>query len=238
VTRTMFVPLNRPTNEPAPRITGLALVSFLLLVVLMPVATSMAIGEWSPRGMDDWLDRTNWLTILSMLLGIPPIMGFRSWQSYWSICWLWFGSLILIVAYPICLVFAAAVPLGWRAIGVPEEMFLARYALGMLIFCLPWFWSLFQLLTTRYFQPWTTPDQWEAGTYDVPAWVMAITRFWYPEAAKELDRKRAEYERRKHGKKSSTAKQPATAGRSVVARILVGLLFVFLVLRLVSLLAH
>jgi hypothetical protein len=177
---------------PVPRGTGGGFLSFVLLACLLPLATSMAIGEWSPRGADAWLDRIGWTFLLSAMIFLPPFLGWIG-RRYWAICWFWIGGLILLSVYPPCLVIAAAVPLGWRGIGVPDEMVLADYALALVLLCLPACWGLFRLLTLRYFQPWTRPDQWESAPYRTPEWAMALLRLMRPAVAAEIERDRADW---------------------------------------------
>jgi hypothetical protein len=186
----------RPLGEPAPRRTGLGFLSFVLLACLLPLAISMAIGEWSPRGAEAWLDRLWWNFLLSAMIYLPPLLGWAGWRSYWAICWFWIGGVILLAAYLPCLAIAAAVPLGWRRIGVPDEKVLAYYALALVLLCLPACWGLFRMLTLRYFQPWTRPDQWESGDYRAPGWAMAGLRITRPYLAAEIERNRAERDRK------------------------------------------
>jgi hypothetical protein len=176
---------------PAPWGTGGGFLSFVLLACLLPLATSMAIGEWSPRGADAWLDRIGWTYLLSAMIVLPPLVGWL-WRRYWAICWFWIGSLILLSVYLPCLAIAAAVPLGWRRIGVPDEMVLADYALALALLGLPTCWGLLRLLTLRYFQPWTRPDQWESGEYRPPRWADAIVRVTHPALWAEIERQRAD----------------------------------------------
>jgi hypothetical protein len=176
---------------PAPWGTGAGFLSFVLLASLLPQATSMAIGEWSPHGAHAWLDRFGWTFLLSVMIDLPPFLGWPG-RYYWAICWFWIGGLILLCVYLPCLAIAAAVPLGWRRIGVPDETVLADYALALVLLCLPACWGLLRLVTLRYFQPWTRPDQWESGQYRAPGWAMAIVRVLRPALAAEIKRDRAE----------------------------------------------
>jgi len=179
----------RPLAMPAGTPPG-GLLSFVVLACLLPQATSMALGEWSPRGAGAWLDRIGLTFLLSAMIYLPPFVVWRWWQ-YWAICWLWIGGLILLSAYLPCLAIAAAVPLGWRRIGVSDEMVLADYALALVLLGLPACWGLVRLLTMRYFQPWTRPDQWEGGEYRPPPWAMAIIRVTRPWLAAEIERQQA-----------------------------------------------
>jgi len=105
----------RRPQAPAPPGTGGGLLSFVLLACLLPLATSMAIGEWSPRGVDAWLDRIGWTFLLSLMIVVPPFVGWPG-RRYWAICWFWIGGLILLSVYLPCLAIAAAVPLGWAGL--------------------------------------------------------------------------------------------------------------------------
>jgi len=181
----------RRPQAPAPPGTGGGLLSFVLLACLLPLATSMAIGEWSPRGVDAWLDRIGWIFLLSLMIVVPPFVGWPG-RRYWAICWFWIGGLILLSVYLPCLAIAAAVPLGWGRVGGPDEMVLAYYALALVLLCSPACWGLLRLLTLRYFQPWTRPDQWESEQSRTPGWAMAIIRFTHPALATEIERERAD----------------------------------------------
>jgi hypothetical protein len=171
------------------------------------MATLIAIGEWSLRGADAWLDWLGWMIFpLSVMIFLPPFAGWPG-RRYWAICWFWIGGLILLSLYLPCLAIAAAVPLGWRRVGVPDHMFLADYALALVLLCLPACWGLLRFLTLRYFQPWTRPDQWESEQYRTPGWAMAIIRFTRPWLAADIerqraDRKKAELERERADRKT------------------------------------
>src|SRR5262252_9181814 len=74
-----------------------------------------------------------WTFLLSLMIVVPPFVGWPG-RRYWAICWFWIGGLILLSVYLPCLAIAAAVPLGWGRIGVPDEMVLAYYALALVLY--------------------------------------------------------------------------------------------------------
>jgi hypothetical protein len=137
----------------------------------------MAVGELTPRGPAFWLDNIMWIWIFSIFFVVPPVVGYKSYRHTWAICWLWVGGLIIALAYLPTLVLTAAVASGWLKPGYPNDVpFFKYWAFGMMLVCMPLYYFIYRMLTMRYFQPWTTPDQWEKEAYKPPAWANAIIR--------------------------------------------------------------
>lgn len=147
---------------PLPPGTSTCLLCFVLVISILPQATNMAIGAWSPQGPEAWLDRVMWLCLFIIALAVPPSLGLQR-RQYWAICWFWIVSAILLAAYLPALALAAAVPLGWHAAGSAVQAVVAHVALILMLLFSPACWGLYRMVTMRYFQPWTTPDQWETG---------------------------------------------------------------------------
>jgi len=86
---------------------------------------------------------------------------------------------------------------GGGAVGLGQDWRAGRDGAGVLCpgarpLCSPACWGLLRLLTLRYFQPWTRPDQWESEQSRTPGWAMAIIRFTHPALATEIERERAD----------------------------------------------
>jgi len=71
----MFKVYRRPTDEPGPAHAGSAIVCYLLLSAVFPFMTSMAIGEWTSRGSEDWISRLELTLFISYFIAIPPFIG-------------------------------------------------------------------------------------------------------------------------------------------------------------------
>lgn len=182
---------------PAPSGTGAGFLGVVFVAMLLPLSTSMALGEWTVRGVDAWLDRLGWTFLLSFMIFLPPLLGWPG-RHFWAICWFWLAALGLLLAYLPCLAITAAIPLGWRAPGIADEVVVADCAFAIALICLPFCYGLLRLVTLRYFQPWTRADQWEEGDYRAPGWAMAILRVFRPGIAASIDRSRVD---RDHGRK-------------------------------------
>lgn len=220
----MFRVLQRPIGEPFPPITY----SFFALPMFLPMTIAKSIGVDFPV-----------LMVFPVAFFLPPLIGLLLRRAYWAICWFWFGGLLLALAYLPILAIAASVPLGWRGLDptIPRHLQSGVFEFVVALFCLPMYWGIYRLLTTRYYQPWTTPDQWEAGTGDMSRWERAL----YPGLAAELDRLREKNEQQKPGESPRSGPAPVTTKRmpklSLVGIILFVFIFVAVVLRLVKL-AH
>jgi len=245
----MFKNRRRPLDDPPPAWAMHALMLFGMLAMFLPLGTAIAISTWSQRLNDVWLDHMGWSFLLSGLIFFVPLIIWSRRRSYWTICWYWFGSLIMLCAYLPCLAIAAAVPLGWRESGVPNGEVEAVLGLIFVLVCLPLCWGPYRLLTLRYFQPWTTPDQWEPGVFWSSEWQKAFARRWHPWVFAEVERKRVEHERRitraqntdeeLHKVSDELHENLETPGLSTRARILLFILFGVTVLRvLLELLRH
>ena len=227
----MFRVYRRPTDEPGPGGAGFAFVCALILSALLPLFTSMAIGEWSPRGWHDWEQRLELTLFISLFISLPPLIGWFVTRAYWTICWFWFGSLIMFLAYLPCLAIAAAVPLGWRTIGVSNEMFLSQYAFVFLLICAPLNFGLYRLLTTRYFQPWTKPDQWEAPNYHAPRYSSVVTDIMLPSLKIEREHSQKVFRNRELGHEAPTP----TVGAYIIVGVFVAAISVRLIWLVVEL---
>jgi len=125
-----------------------------------PVIVLIWVGQ---RGVGDWDSQAIWVIVGIAISGMPPVVWFYARRNYWAICWLWFGSLALVVVHAVFLVIATAVPFGWYEVRNPKPERLAWVALIVFLVFLPLIWNVARLLRNSYFQPWTTQDQWEYG---------------------------------------------------------------------------
>jgi hypothetical protein len=142
----------------------------------------MAHGELTPQGPGFWLHNFLRILMFAMVITVPPVVGYKNFRQTWAICWLWVGGVIMSLIYLPALAVAAGLAFGWikaapLAPGLPPETSFFRYlAFGILLICMPLYYNIYRMLTMRYFQPWTTPDQWEKEAYVAPAWAKAIAR--------------------------------------------------------------
>jgi|GEM_PF-5946409 len=166
-----------PVSTPEPQYSGGIIASYMLLSCFLPYAIVIAISELSPLGPRLWLEHIMALWLFVSALMIPPLVGFKAYRASWAIAWLWAGGVIMSLLYLPVLALTAALAFGWLEPGIPDGTPYFRYfAFGAMLFCQPLYYYIYRLMTMRYFQPWTTPDQWEKESYTSPAWAKWIVR--------------------------------------------------------------
>ena len=113
----MFKVLHRPTERPITRSTHWLMFSYLCVWVLMTDVGCVVIAG----PLTGW---TNFVVFECIFLSaVLPSVWFNAKRSYWAICWLWLGSLAMVMTYLICLVFTAVVFFGWYKILASDYFF-------------------------------------------------------------------------------------------------------------------
>ena len=131
----------------------------------------------------------------SMLLFIPLVAALVS-RKYWGVCYFFVAGCSLVACYLAVLLAGLACKLALSPPGDPRQSHAATTGLVFLLIVLPAPGLLARALTLKYWQPWTTPDMWEAGDERAPAWAAAATGIGHRPQAGET-RPPAQPERRK-----------------------------------------
>ena len=223
----MFKVLPRPADEPPPRITRWGLHSYFLLWIFMPLFVAASLAGF--RGLCCWKYQAMRIVLGIVFIWMVPLKWIFARQGWGEIFWIWLGSLFLVIVYSVLLV-AADGAFNYYDDSTPREINSASALLVIHLLLMPLLWNVVRLLMNPYFQPWTTPDQWEYGAYETSA----IDRFLYPEVARERDLKQEEYVRRKCGTGPGAKVAPA-AKRSFLAPAIIAIWTIPLMFTLITL---
>ena len=149
------------------------MVGLLLLPQAMTIFLCMALTSWRRISADVLADRLFLALGMGLLLAVSTLSAVR-WRTWWGVCWFFFLGATLIVAYPLALAAAFAVPLGLVRPGFPAARLVGALGAGGLLCLSPLTLSLYRALRLAYWQPWTGPERWEAGDEQAPGWAKAI----------------------------------------------------------------
>jgi hypothetical protein len=165
---------NRPATF-APKGTSLGLWTLIGLAVLLPMIFGFIAVAWGRAPLDAIVYLAGAGALLAFADCALIIFALRThrWSGVLGI----FGvGIILLLAYAADWAAALALPLGLMRPADGDSGFLNGWAMGLLVLsALPVFW-LIRLMSLRYWQPWTRPEQWESGDETRgPAWAGAVT---------------------------------------------------------------
>ena len=161
-------PLDRPLGL-APKGTSWGVGLGLTYAAFAPMLAVMCLSPWLPGGVVTGLSIAMPLGLVWMFAAIPVIIGFKS-RRHWGVVAFFSICTFSAIAVPAALVIVAGVLLAtlgrW-----PAQVFLVWfYAPWLLVMTL--FWPLLvRTLRLKYWQPWTTPDQWETTQERAASWV-------------------------------------------------------------------
>ena len=147
-----------PGNIPKYSAYGLGALGILAGVILFEVMQSLVPVL---KGATDIL-LANLLTVIAVGGVVGGIVAFgmhrrRTWFIYFV-----FGfGLLVLLSYLIGFGFGIAILLGLVPEQAPELRFVSIVNIIGWLMISPLAWLLLRMLRQRYWQPWTTPDQWE-----------------------------------------------------------------------------
>ena len=142
--------------------------------------TLAALLPWLTDGTEAsffaWIDRICYATlagaVLTVIVAVPYVLAYKA-RRYAAV-WLFFLlGLISAVAVPAAVLLVAGLLIAsWRH---PPDLVVFAWLFGgfLLAMLATWPW-LVRGLRLRYWQPWTTPDQWEVGNERVAGWAQTM----------------------------------------------------------------
>lgn len=134
----------------------------------VPALTAMAVSPWLPGGADTGLAVALAAVGVWAVIAIPLIIGFKL-RRYWGIVLYFYVGVFCVVALPAVIVILAGLILA-TAHHRPTEFYDVWFGLG-LVAMVPFWPRLIRALRLKYWQPWTRPDEWEAGGERIAGWV-------------------------------------------------------------------
>ena len=186
-------PRDRPPGL-APKGTSWGFGLGVCYAFLAPTLAVLCLSVWMKGGVVSGLTFAMAFLPLYLVVMVVEVIGFKS-RRYWGV-WAYFCvGVFSAVALPVALVLVAAMlvlTLGhW-----PELVVLVWvYGAGLLVMAL--FWPLLiRGLRLRYWQPWTTPDQWETGDERMAGWAYAAGGAPVPGGSKRQSRRSVAMSRR------------------------------------------
>ena len=165
--------LARPRTY-APKGTSLGIVGFLLTSAVIPPSLASVVSPFLSRATD----LVGWSVLaggaFSMLLFIPLVAALAS-RKYWGVCYFFVAGCSLIVCYLAVVLTSLVCKFALSPHADARGAYTGTTGLIFLLIALPAPMLLARALALKYWQPWTTPDMWEAGDERAPAWAAAAT---------------------------------------------------------------
>ena len=153
----------------APKGTSWGLALGVFYAAFVPMLTALCLSPWFAGGVITGLSIALLIVPVWAIVAIPTIIGFKS-RRYWGVV-----AFFCVGAFS-----AVALPLALAAVGLalvttvgrwPPQVYLLEFY-GPCLLVAGAFWPLLiRALRLRYWQPWTTPDQWETGDERIAGWV-------------------------------------------------------------------
>lgn len=147
----------------------------VLLSVMVPGGALLCAAPVSTGGLDRFLNNLPYMLGGSISMMSLMIAGFLA-RRYWTICLFFYMGVVLLLGYGVDLIFAAASLAGAFPIRDPEVRVVGLVGLIELVVFAPAPWFLLRALRLRYWQPGSTPDQWEPGDETPPKWALSPSR--------------------------------------------------------------
>lgn len=141
---------------------------------------SFALLPWISNGTDD--DFLGWASdfgfgaiggfVLTVALSVPYTLLFQA-RRYAAVCIFFSLGVISAIAVPLALLVLAGLLLS--SLGHEPDLVILTYLFGgcLLAMLATWPW-LVRGLRLKYWQPWTTPDQWEVGDERLARWAQDL----------------------------------------------------------------
>ncbi len=153
----------------APRGTSLGFVGLVALAAGVPFTALECAAPYTTGGFDRWLNSVPYVVGLALLPMVVLIAGLRS-HRFWTVCLFYYLGQLLLIAYALTVLFALAALAGLFPLRDPDIKVMNVVGLVILVCLAPFAWFLRRALRLRYWQPSSTPDQWEAGDEGPPSW--------------------------------------------------------------------
>ena len=161
-----------PGNVPKYSAYGLGVLGILAGVI--PFLVMQSLVPVLKAATDIWLDNLLSVIGVSGIVGGIVAFGLRR-RRIWFIHFVFgFGSLVL-AAYVLGFGLDLAILLGLVPEQVPELRVVSIVNLIGWLVIAPLAWLLLRTLRQRYWQPWTTPDQWEPAGPVPPTRTLLMT---------------------------------------------------------------
>ena len=162
------VSLDRPPGL-APKGTSWGLGIIMLYWEAVPMFTLLGLIPFTAPGFG-FVYAAIICPPLSLLVLIPMVLGFKS-RRHWGVTAYFWCGITAIALLAIGIVMLGATLLYSLAHPLPMIGMTAIFggALLVLTMFLP---LLIRALRLRYWQPWTTPEQWEVGNEQIPEWAL------------------------------------------------------------------
>ena len=156
---------NRPPGL-APRGSSWGLGLMSVFAPGIPALSAIALSPWLFSGDDTGLAVAMAAVVAWLGIAVPLVIGFKL-RRYWGVVIYFYVGVACAVALPLAVLAVAGVVV---ALPRPAAFADAWFGLG-LVAMLPFWPRLVGALRLKYWQPWTRPDEWEAGDERIAGWV-------------------------------------------------------------------
>ena len=163
---------SRPAGYAA-RGTSLGILGLSGLSALNPLITMMSLIPVYTKGIDLMLGALPYIIVGCLFFILVLCLSLHK-RQLWFIYFIYASGCILITAYVAGFVLDLMILFGLVSLQAPD-----LYKLSYLC-VFYWFlagilaWFTLRLIQLRYWQPWTTPDQWERGDEAGPKWAQRM----------------------------------------------------------------
>ena len=163
---------NRPPGYAA-RGTSTGLLGLVGLLALIPTVTMISLFPVYTNGIDLMLAWLPYIVGNGLVFGLVLTLGLHKGRL-WYIYFIFMSGCLLLVLYVMGFLFGLAILFHLIPLQEPVLYPISYY----IVFCwvaagiLAW-WTL-RMIRLRYWQPWTTPEQWEPGDEAGPRWAQRM----------------------------------------------------------------
>ncbi len=168
---------SRPPGYAA-RGTSAGLLGLIGLSGLIPTVAIMSLFPVYTNGIDLLVASLPYIVGISFAFILIVALGLRK-KQLWYVYFMFGSGCLLLVLYLLGFLLGMMVLFRLIPLQAPD-LYVVSYYTGfwwLLNGILAW-WS-FRMIRLRYWQPWTTPEQWEIGNETGPSWAERLVKRWF-----------------------------------------------------------
>ncbi len=167
--------LLEPSRPPgyAPRGTSLGFFGLMMLFAAVPFATMQSLLPVFKTAFDRWLDSMPLLFGCATAFIIICVLNLHK-RRLWFIYLMFVSGCLLLASYALGLTLGILILLQVIPLQEPDLHFASYFNVLYWALAGIFAWWTLRMIRLRYWQPWTTSDQWEPGDETGPLWAQRM----------------------------------------------------------------
>ena len=162
----------RPTGY-APRGSSLGFFGLMTLSGAVPLATMQSLLPVFKTAFDHWLDSIPFLFVCVTVFIIVCVLNLHK-RRLWFIYLMFISGCLLLASYAIGVTLALLILVRIIPLQEPDLHFASYFNVFYWAVAGIFAWWTLRMIRLRYWQPWTTPEQWEPGDEAGPRWAQRL----------------------------------------------------------------